>query len=233
MGRIILTGDIHAQVDRILMIDDSKMTKEDIVIILGDFGVIWGYNDKMEDETLKLLSEKNFTVAFLDGNHENFPLIKSKETIVKWNEGYVGMLPYGIIHLLRGEIYIINGKRIGVCGGANSIDLWHRTEGKSWWREEEITDMDIDNFGMNLSCSSYAKNNEIDIMLSHDAPASIISLVKLYSGINDVGKVSKSQQQLEKILQMANIKKWYFGHWHISQKIDDKFECIYRVFREV
>ena len=34
----------------------------------------------MEDETLKLLGEKNFTVAFLDGNHENFPLIKSKET---------------------------------------------------------------------------------------------------------------------------------------------------------
>lgn len=234
MGRIILTGDTHGDISRILKIDDSEMTKEDIVIILGDFGVIWGgRNSEIEDYCLELLGEKRFTVAFLDGNHENFSLIKEKENIVFWNDGYVGMLPHGIIHLLRGEVYHINGKRVGVCGGANSIDLWHRTEGISWWREEEITDDNIADFEANLSCNSHLFDNKLDLMLSHDAPASMIPLIKLYSGINDNNKVSNSQKQLEKILQMADIKKWYFGHWHINQKIDDKFECLYRDFKEV
>lgn len=224
-NKIILTGDIHADISRIVLMDDSEMTKDDIVIVLGDFGVIWG-NSEMTDWRLKELSKKNFTTAFLDGNHENFVEIARLENITSWHGGKVGKLPYGIIHLLRGEIYNINGKIIGVCGGANSVDLWHRTEGVSWWREEEITDKDISNFEANL------KGNKIDIMLSHDAPASLIPLVKLFSGINN-GEISNSQKQLEKINQIADIDKWYFGHWHINKKIDDKFECLYKNFKEV
>lgn len=225
-NKIILTGDTHADVSRILFINDNEMTKDDVVIILGDFGVIWKENDSMTKEVLQMLGEKKFTTAFLDGNHENFIEIARLEKKAFWNGGKVGILPHGIIHLLRGEIYNINGKIIGVCGGANSVDLWHRTEGISWWREEEITDKDVSNFEANL------KGNKIDIMLSHDAPASLIPLVKLFSGIND-GEISNSQKQLEKINQIADIDKWYFGHWHINKKIDDKFECLYKNFKEV
>lgn len=228
MSSIYLTGDTHANVRRLLIIDDSEMTKDDIVIVLGDFGVIWEKDSQITDTVLELLSEKNFTLAFLDGNHENFPEIARLEKETYWNGGKIGLLPYGIIHLLRGEIYNINGRIIGVCGGANSIDLWHRTEGISWWREEEITDNDIDNFM--VAANKY--NNKIDIMLSHDAPASMIPIIKLYSGVND-GDISNSQIQLEKINQEINIDKWYFGHWHIDKVIDDKFECLYKKIKEV
>lgn len=228
MSSIYLTGDTHANVRRLLIIDDSEMTKDDIVIVLGDFGVIWEKDSQMTDTVLELLSEKNFTLAFLDGNHENFPEIARLEKETYWNGGKIGLLPYGIIHLLRGEIYNINGRIIGVCGGANSIDLWHRTEGISWWREEEITDNDIDNF----MAAANKYNNKIDMMLSHDAPASMIPIIKLYSGVND-GDISDSQIQLEKINQEINIDKWYFGHWHIDKVIDDKFECLYKKIKEV
>lgn len=226
-NKIIITGDTHADISRILKIDDSEMTKNDIVIILGDFGVIWGDSERTE-YCLKVLGEKNFTTAFLDGNHENFVEIACLEKTIFWNNGYVGLLPHGVIHLLRGEIYNINDKRIGVCGGANSVDLWHRTEGISWWREEEITNNDINKF-MTIA-EEY--DNKVDIMLSHDAPASIIPIVKLYSGVND-GEISNSQKQLEKINQIIDIKKWYFGHWHIDKKIDDKFECLYKKIKEI
>ena len=228
MSSIYLTGDTHANVRRLLTIDDSEMTKDDIVIVLGDFGVIWEKDSQMTDTVLEWLSKKNFTLSFLDGNHENFPEIARLEKETYWNGGKIGLLPYGIIHLLRGEIYNINGRIIGVCGGANSIDLWHRTEGISWWREEEITDNDIDNF----MAAANKYNNKIDMMLSHDAPASMIPIIKLYSGVND-GDISNSQIQLEKINQEINIDKWYFGHWHIDKVIDDKFECLYKKIKEV
>ena len=70
------------------------------------------------------------------------------------------------------------------------------------------------------------------MMLSHDAPASMIPIIKLYSGVND-GDISNSQIQLEKINQEINIDKWYFGHWHIDKVIDDKFECLYKKIKEV
>lgn len=228
MNKIILTGDTHADISRILFINDSEMTKDDIVIILGDFGVIWKENDSMTQEVLQMLGEKKFTTAFLDGNHENFIEIARLEKKAFWNGGKVGILPYGIIHLLRGEIYNIEGRIIGVCGGANSIDLWHRKEGISWWREEEITDNDINNF----IAAAGKYNNKIDIVLSHDAPASIIPIVKLYSGVND-GNISNSQKQLEKINQLVKFKKWYFGHWHIDKAITNEFECLYRGIKNV
>ena len=36
-----ITGDTHGQLSRLLNIDDTYLTKEDYIIVLGDFGFIW------------------------------------------------------------------------------------------------------------------------------------------------------------------------------------------------
>jgi len=167
----------------------------------------------------------------VDGNHENFNLIKEMETICYWKGGYIGLLPFGAIHLLRGEIYNIGDRRIGVCGGAESIDKEWRKENESWWAAEKITDQDVETFKMNL-LNGDERGREIDIMLSHDCPASMTKLVGLYSGVNGA-KISSSQMQLEHILAMSDIKKWYFGHWHIDMSFGKQFECLYKSFKEV
>lgn len=186
-------------------------------------------NIDIANMALELLGNKKFTTAFLDGNHENFNMINDIQEIIEWNGGRAGILPFGVIHLLRGEIYNIDNRIIGVCGGANSIDKAWRIEGESWWKEEEISDSDIANFEANL----LKYNNKIDIMLTHDIPVSILPTVKIYSGVNNDTMVSNSQLQLEKINQMVDIKKWYFGHWHIDKEINDKYECFFRNIKEV
>ena len=69
-------------------------------------------------------------------------------------------------------------------------------------------------------------------MLTHDCPTDILPLVKIYSGVNN-GAVTKSQMQLGRINYIADIKKWYFGHWHIDKILDNKFECLYRGIKEI
>ena len=227
MGKIILTGDIHAELIRIMNIPDDEMTKEDIVIVLGDFGGVW-YDNKETIDKLRILGEKNFTLAFVDGNHENFNLIKKLEVVTHWKGGQVGLLPGGILHLLRGEIYDINNKVVGVCGGAESIDKFRRKEGTSWWPDEAIAQTDIDNFKFNLENNKYTK---LDLMLSHDCPLSIVPLVRLYAGVKNGGN-TQSQRFLEEINQMVKIDKWYFGHWHFDLPLDNKFECLYYNVKE-
>lgn len=221
-----ITGDTHGQLNRLLNIDDTYLTKEDYIIVLGDFGFIW-YDGYAALENLKRIGAKKFSTVFIDGNHENFAKIKEISSEIGFLGGRADLLPYGIVHLKRGEIYDFDGTIVGVCGGANSIDKWARTENITWWADEEITDTDVANFKKNFK--DYGK---VDIMLSHDAPASIIPAVKILSQVNG-NDISNSQRKLEEIYYIANPKKWYFGHWHIDKVINDQFECLYFGFKEI
>ena len=74
---IYITGDTHSDFSRFS--EDKfpiqkEMTKDDYVIICGDFGGVWTFEEESnrEKEALDWLNEKNFTTLFVDGNHENF-----------------------------------------------------------------------------------------------------------------------------------------------------------------
>ena len=79
---IYITGDCHGEFEKFdidLFPEQKEMTKEDFMIICGDFGGIWdkdapgGWETKMLDE----LDSKPFTTLFVDGNHENFDRLYS------------------------------------------------------------------------------------------------------------------------------------------------------------
>lgn len=89
---IYITGDTHIPID----IDKLKtnsfpeqkdMTKEDFLIICGDFGGVWD-NSPADNYWCKWLNNKNFTTLFVDGNHENFDLLNAYK-IITWNGGKI------------------------------------------------------------------------------------------------------------------------------------------------
>lgn len=49
----------------------QTMTKQDYVIICGDFGGVWD-GSKREKYWLDWLEDKPFTTLFVSGNHENY-----------------------------------------------------------------------------------------------------------------------------------------------------------------
>jgi predicted phosphodiesterase len=133
---IYLTGDTHGSLD-IRKLSTSRfpeqrqMKKEDYVVVLGDFGLVWN-NDKDDMYWRKWLEEKPFTTLFVDGNHENFDLLNNFEE-VPWKGGKVQFINSSIIHLMRGQVYEIEGKKFFTMGGASSLDKQYRVAGKSWW----------------------------------------------------------------------------------------------------
>ena len=74
---IYVTGDCHGNFQKFSteqFPEQQKLTKDDYVIVCGDFGGVWNYEKESNNEKywLDWLNDKPFTTLFVDGNHENF-----------------------------------------------------------------------------------------------------------------------------------------------------------------
>ena len=99
---IFITGDTHGDwISRLRtesFPEQKEMTKDDYVIICGDFG-IWD-NSKREKYNLDWLKDKPFTTLFVDGNHENYDIL-DELPVKEWNGGKVHFIRPSVIHLMR------------------------------------------------------------------------------------------------------------------------------------
>ena len=82
---VYVTGDTHGDLTRFKDPQMKKLRKGDTLIICGDFGFIWN-GSKQERSALRKLAAKDFTIAFIDGCHENFDILESYPTET-WNGG--------------------------------------------------------------------------------------------------------------------------------------------------
>ena len=113
---IYITGDCHSdfrKFNKEKFPIQTEMTKDDYVIICGDFGGVWAFEEESEKEKywLDWLNQKNFTTLFVDGNHENFTRLYNYP-VEKWHGGKVHKIRPSVLHLMRGEIFSIDGKKI-------------------------------------------------------------------------------------------------------------------------
>lgn len=243
---IYITGDCHGGFDRFENDKFSNLTKNDYVIICGDFGGILDQNKRAryERKRIKQLSKMKFTTLFVDGNHENFDRLYSYP-IIEWHGGKVHKINSSIFHLMRGEIYEINNKKIFAFGGASCHDIpdgildddnlekideydkrhaGYRIRGYNWWDLELPTDGELRN-GLDNLCKV---NNKVDYIISHCAPTSIQNAFNPYYPDNKLTKY------FEEIKDKVEFKKWYFGHYHKNDDTTfDKFACLYEKIIEI
>ena len=215
---LYITGDTHGNFGRILKwTETTNLNKDkDFLFILGDFGYIWdNKRTSFEKDNLDFISCLPFTTLFIDGNHENHERLNSMR-VVNFSGGKAHKVYDSIYHLMRGQVYEIAGKRIFTFGGASSIDKHLRTEGISWWKEEEFNYHEANTAYENLNKVGW----EVDYVLTHSAPFSIRD--KLFES----NKPSSTERMLEAMLRNIKFKRWYFGHYHIDKKMDN-FTAMY------
>lgn len=218
---IYITGDTHIPID-IQKLNSKKfpqqkeLTKNDYVIICGDFGGVWS-GDSKDDYWLDWLESKNFTTLFVDGNHENFDELEKYEEC-SWNGGKVQYIRPSVIHLMRGYVYDIEGMKVFTMGGAYSIDKAYRREGVSWWPQEMPNEEEIIRARQNLALN----DNQVDLIITHDAPRSLASMICYEKTVKD-----ELMFFLEEIKNNVAYRHWYFGHFHLDWKIDECHTVLY------
>ena len=218
---IYVTGDTHILVD-ISKISTRKFSQqkslsaEDYVIICGDFGGIWD-NGNEELYWLKWLTRKNFTTLFVDGNHENHQMLNKNYPIVQFHKGTAHKINEKIFHLMRGQIYTINGKKVFTMGGASSHDKECRKVGKNWWPQEMPSQQEYENATHNLELHGW----KVDYTITHCAPDSIQLQVK--NGYEE----NELTHFFESIKGKLTFERWYFGHYHVDKQIEDRYICLF------
>jgi len=244
-----ITGDIHGNPTR-LSTDSfyeqrefSGNKDENIVIILGDFGLVWDREESSREKYwLKWLEDKPFTTVFVDGNHECHPRLAAYP-VKEWNGGLVNEIRPHVLRLQRGEVFNIEGKKFFAFGGASSHDIsdgiidyedegWkdkaralekkgkymYRIKGLTWWAEELPTDAEMQNGLKNLE----KNNNSVDFIITHSPSASVIAL--LGHGLYKQDVLTK---YLENIRQRTEYKRHFFGHMHVDRAVNDKDIVLY------
>lgn len=237
---IYVTGDTHGDwVHRLNMAsfpEQKEMTKDDYMIVCGDFG-IWD-DSPAEQWNLAWLEQRNFTTLFVDGNHSNFDMLNS-HPVNEWNGGKVHFIRSSVIHLMRGQIFDIDYKKIFTFGGAASHDIsdgileindprlktWKKNPNKmyrvnhvSWWKQEMPDEEEMAEGRENLELAG----NKVDFVVTHCTASSTAALLS-----HGLYKPDKLTEYLETIRYGIYYKYWFFGHYHDNKNVTSKDICLY------
>ena len=245
---IFITGDCHADWSKFStgsFPEQKEMTRDDYVIVCGDFG-IWR-PDNTEKWWLKWLSEKNFTLLFVDGNHENFDRLYSDEfEIVDFYGGKAHRICENVYHLMRGYVFELCGKKFFAFGGASSHDIQDgilepsdykstkelmndynkrtqrgemlRINHISWWQQEMPSEDEM-KFGLETLRNN---GNKVDYIVSHCCPQEVASFFA-----HGFYKSDKLTDYFNTVARTTEFSKWFFGHYHNNKQILDKFVMLY------
>ena len=217
---IYITGDIHRTQDirKILpsSFDYEGKTRDDYLIIAGDFGCVWT-GDERDDKLLDWFAKIPFTVLFIDGNHENFDLLDAMP-VEMWHGGKVHRIRENLYHLMRGQVFEIDGKTWFTFGGGTSMDKSMRTPGVSWWPQEMPSREEMDEGRTSLEKNGW----HVDYVLSHCAPLFILKEIVPRAG----GDILNSY--LNEVARQTTFSHWYLGHYHMDRDLHGKYSILFQ-----
>ena len=147
---IKIIGDIHGDYS---VISKHASTYDDVTAIIqvGDFG--WHRRAFEYFNEYPLLRP----VYAIDGNHEYFEWIDYEE---------VTEIVPNLFFVPRGSVLKLDGRRIGLRGGAASVDKAYRlSRGIHWDGRENITSEQFERL---------ADVTEVDVLITHCPPQSVI-----------------------------------------------------------
>ena len=187
----------------------SDSCKGGLTIILGDMELNFRDTEANRSFTRWFLS-LDAEIAFIDGNHENFDHLLSLP-VESWHGGKVHRLSPNIVHLMRGEIYTIEGNTFFVMGGCKSTQKWK--DAGLWWPQEEPSPDEIAHGLSNLKASG----NRVDYILTHKyAPAGPDADPLTLEGLT--GYIDEN----------VIYRHWYSGHWHKTAFPDDRHTFVFQ-----
>lgn len=232
---IWVTGDIHGGID-IAKLSHRRwpqgrlLTRDDFVIIAGDFGMPWGgSNDELY--WLDWLNNRPWTTLYVDGNHECYPYLEDLPVTERWG-GKVQVYPEypNIIRLMRGQVFDLpaeaarSTRRVFTMGGADSHDKEWRTPGWSWFPEELPSWDEYAEAERNLAAADW----QVDLAISHCCATRWLPAVLPADSLAEGITTDALTTWFDDIEDRLSFRMWLFGHYHTDVMPDTRHRALYR-----
>lgn len=217
---VYITGDMHGELERLYDKGFRKLKSGDVLIVCGDFGYIFA-GDKTEKQVIDYLATRRFVTAFIDGTHDNMNTI-NRGRITYWHGGMVHRIKGNLIHLMRGQIFDIEGNSFFTFGGGESTDKDMRVDLGKWWREEEPTPLEMAQ-GAKLLDEVGCK---VDYIITHEPPALVKNAMLFRRG--EAERINKLNGFFEEIGRACDFRHWYFGSLHEDKIVTPRHTCVYK-----
>lgn len=241
--KILAIGDTHGNTSAIcnIAIPQARKNNCDTIVQCGDFGY-WEHQQegvRFLNKVSKALVRENMTMLWLDGNHENHPLLWEKYTPAG-EYGFCMVRP-NLYYMPRGTVFKLGHVTCLALGGAFSIDKEWRLQHElrdagllkpadyissapqlrdysigsdfkhtMWWPTEMIT------FEQSRTAiENVAANGPIDLMFTHDVPEGV-DVPGIHS--SEKWKYSETWQNRELLREVFNVaqpKLLVHGHYHV------------------
>lgn len=232
---IYLTSDWHGSINGLSNFVNSidtrtSLTKNDIVVILGDAGIMYG-NYVMGD-LRRAMAKYPCTFFIMRGNHDKRYGKYAQQHPERWktinfgeNEAYVDYKYPNIIYARDdAAIYIIDDIKFLLIPGAYSVDKNYRImNNMPWEKDEQLTKEEL------AAAVNLAWNNDINIILSHTGPLQFQEKMKdllLDYVINPDNQMEETMDLIYDTIGQ-NID-WYWGHFHGTRDFNDNAHLIYQ-----
>ncbi len=213
--RVNFIGDTHGNIQWTMhVIQRAYEAGVRILYHVGDFGLWPGPRGKKYlIKVNQLLRHFGMKMYIILGNHEDYNRVKFMRTD---EDGWLYLKDYENLRFApRGHVWLHDEVKMAAMGGAASVDRMLRTEGVSWWPEEEITAEDVEAMRVNFAATGW---DRVDVMITHDAPA----------GFHRVGMSPKpnwltpereyeswqSRLKLRDAMDIVAPRVVTAGHWH-------------------
>ncbi len=217
---VYITGDMHGDIERLYDKEFRKLKKGDILIVCGDFGYIFD-GKGLEKDVIKFFSNRKFITAFVEGTHDNLDVI-NRSRVTVWKGGKVHRIKGNLLHLMRGQIFNIEGNTYFTFGGGESIDKDMRVAKGLWWREEEATPIQMADGARRLD----EEGCTVDYIITHEPPSLVKSSMLLRNG--NIDRVNKLNGYFEELARSLKFEHWFFGSMHEDRSITEHYTCVFK-----
>lgn len=183
--QVRLIGDVHGKFGYYKRLIKSIENS----IQLGDMGVgfrDWPHGDFQPNPPYDAIKLGNH--RFIRGNHDNPAVCKQQSYYI----------PDGTV---EGDVMLI--------GGALSIDRAYRTEGFSWWADEELSIGELSDL-----VDLYVRTKP-RVMLTHDCPESVVDQTLKAFNMERYNDPSRTRQAFQSMFDFHQPELWVHGHWHV------------------
>ncbi len=195
MSMIRFVGDIHGNYMPYLNAIDGVEKS----VQVGDFGLGFGTKGDAEFVDSVIIDPMPGNHRFIRGNHDSPEECKLSR---HWIPD--GTFEDGIFYL----------------GGAASIDQMYRTEGVSWWRDEELSDSELE-----LIVEKWA-DLKPKILVAHETSEQFARNHMMPAVNSTLNFMSRTRLAIDRMYAAHRPETHIFGHWHHSVDMYDEYNWV-------